>query len=246
MTIDFIIPAYNEEQLLEKNITKLFDFLNLQNYNFDWKINIIINGSNDNSEKIAKKITNKNIGYEVIKEAGKGNAIITTMDKSSADFFVYMDIDLAVSLENINDLVKELLLENDFVIGSRLLAKSVRKRSLTKDIISKTYVLLSKIILGHNFSDLQCGFKAIKRSAFIKIRPFIEDNKWFFDTEFIIFAKLLDLKIKEIPVNWSENRYEKRKSKLKLLRNSLLFTNNLFKLKKRLNKIASEKKRTKR
>jgi glycosyltransferase involved in cell wall biosynthesis len=238
MKIDFVIPVYNEEQLLEKNILKLLNFLKLQKYNFYWQIKIVINGSNDNSADIAQKISQKEekIKCLIIKEKGKGKAIREAIEKSLADYVIYMDIDLAVSLENINDLILEIKNDYDLIIGSRLLPLSQRERSWIKDLSSKTYIFLSKIILNHNFSDLQCGFKAIRRSCFNKIVDLIEDNGWFFDTEVLIFFQKNKFKIKEIAVNWSENRYEKRKSKIKLFKDSILFISNLIKLKKRFYK----------
>jgi len=243
MKIDFIIPIYNEEQLLEKNIIKLFNFLNSQNYNFYWEIKIIINGSSDSSADIAQKISEKEekIKTMIIKEKGKGRAIKEAIEKSFADYIIYMDIDLAVSLENINDLIDEIKNNYDLIIGSRLLSSSQRERSWIKDLSSKAYIFLSKIILHHNFSDLQCGFKAIKRNSFNEINNLIEDKGWFFDTEILIFSQKNRFKTKEIAVNWSENRYEKRKSKIKLFQDSINFTINLIKLKKRLKNINFKK-----
>jgi hypothetical protein len=54
-----------------------------------------------------------------------------------------------------------------------------------------------------------------------------------FDTE-LLFCIMLNCSIKEIPVDWSENRYEKRKSKIKIIKNSIDFVKNLLQLKKRL------------
>lgn len=237
MKIDFIVPAYNEEKLLEKNILKLYDFLKKENYKFDWQIKIIINGSNDKSEEIAKKIEGPHIKYQTIKERGKGKAIKTAILNSLADYIVYMDIDLAVALEDINTLLSPENLDYDLIIGSRLLPQSKRERSKIKDLSSKIYILLSKVILKHKFSDLQCGFKAVKRGSYNKIKDYLQDNNWFFDTELLIFSNFFNLKIKEIPVNWSENRYEKRKSKVKLFRDSIKFIKNLIKLKKGINKL---------
>lgn len=237
MKINFILPSRNEEQLLEKNSLKVLNFLNAQNYSFGWEIILIINNSSDNSEKIAQKLSEQEekIKYTIIKQEGKGNAIKTFLDHSEADYNIYMDVDLAVSLENIDDLLLELLNKNqDIAIGSRLKRGSKTDRSFSRELSSRAYILLSKIILKHPFSDLQCGFKGIKKEAWQKISPFIQDKKWFFDTEMLAFAKQNKLKIGEIAVNWSENRYEKRKSKVKVFKDSVVFIKELIKLKKRL------------
>lgn len=239
MEINFFIPSRNEEQLLEKNSLKLLHFLNSKNYSFVWKIFLVINDSSDNSEKIAQKLSSQEekIKYIIIKEKGKGNAIKSFLDRSEADYNIYMDVDLAVSLENIDDLLTELLKKNkDIVIGSRLKKGAQTDRSFNREISSRIYILLSKIIFKHPFSDLQCGFKGIKKEAWQKIGHLIQNKNWFFDTEMLIFAKQKDLEIGEIAVDWSENRYEKRKSKIKVFRDSLAFIKELIKLKKRLKK----------
>jgi len=237
MLIEFIVPCYNEEQILEKNSLKLLNFLNQQNYSFNWKIVLLLNGITDNSKPLALDIEKKydKITVFIIEEKGKGNAIKKYFDYSLANYLIYMDIDLAVNIENINDLLVPLLNDNyDLVIGSRLLKKSITDRSFIRELSSRLYILVSKLILKHSLSDLQCGFKGIKKEAFNKISPFIKDKSWFFDTELLIFAIMLNCSIKEIPVDWSENRYEKRKSKIKIIKNSIDFVKNLLQLKKRL------------
>lgn len=237
MLIEFTFPCYNEELLLKENSLKFLDYLKNQNYQFNWKIVLVINGSSDNSEKIALELEQKNpeIKAFIIKRGGKGNAIKTYFDHSQADFMVYMDIDMAVSMENTHDLIRPFLEENyDIVIGSRLLKSSKTERSFIRELSSRTYIFLSKMIIRHNFSDLQCGFKGIKKESFSKISNFIENKTWFFDTEFLMLANLYNLRVKEIPVNWSENRYEKRKSKVKLLSDSINFIKKLLELRKRI------------
>ncbi len=239
MLIHFIIPAYNEEKILENSTTKLLNFLKNQTYTFDWKLVLLINGSSDKSEEIAIRMSEsyKEIIPLILKEKGKGNALKTVLDKEMADFSFYMDVDLAVSLENINDIIKGWK-EDDYglFIGSRLKKGAITDRSFFRELSSRAYILISKTIIDHHISDLQCGFKGIKKETWKKLSPFIKDNGWFFDTELLLWASILNLKIKEIPVNWSENRYEKRKSKVRLFRDSLDFSKKLLKLKKEIKK----------
>ena len=237
MLVEFIIPCHNEEQILKQNSIRLFDFLNNKNYNFDWKIILVLNGTTDSSITIAKNLKNEysKIDIFIIKEKAKGNALKTYFKRSLADFLVYMDIDLAVSMENINQLLENLLKKDyDLVIGSRLLPESKTNRSIIRELSSRTYIFLSQLILKHQFSDLQCGFKGMNRKMFLSISNLIEDKNWFFDTELLIFSKYFGYKIKEIPIDWSEDRYEKRTSKINVLLDSFKFIKNLLKLKKRL------------
>jgi len=235
MLIEFCVPVYNEEKILQNNILELLEYLEQQNFSFAWRIVIINNGSTDNTGKICNEFRHEKIKIENIEQPGKGVAIRIYGLKSNADIFVYMDVDLAVSLRDIPDLIKPVIEEDfDLVIGSRLLPESKTERSWTRSLSSKCYNFLSQIILRHNFSDLQCGFKAIKINALKRVIPNIQSNRWFFDTELIAFANRFNYKIKEIPVEWKENRYDTRKSKVNLFKESVKFFVNLVRLRNRL------------
>jgi glycosyltransferase involved in cell wall biosynthesis len=241
MKIDFCLPIYNEEKILNANVTRLLQYCESQAWPFDWRLNLLINGSTDRSEALAKNLAAKHqdrirtISYA---QPGKGRTLGRFSRGSQADILVYMDVDLAVSLENIQTLIDPVLEQKaDIVIGSRLLPDSRIDRSFLRELSSQTYNYLSKIILGHNFSDLQCGFKAIKGDLFKKVAPYIKDNKWFFDTELITLCYLSGGRVKEIPVDWSENRYEDRKSKVNIFKDGFKFIFRLFELKIRLNQI---------
>ena len=145
-----------------------------------------------------------------------------------------MDADLAVALTDLPSLVTPLLNnEADLVMGSRLLKGSKKERSFFREFSSLIYIWLSKIILRHSFSDLQCGFKAINLQKFKQIVPLIKDNQWFFDTELIYLFQKNNWRIKEIPVDWSENRYQARRSKIKVFKDGWSFLKKLVELRVR-------------
>jgi hypothetical protein len=47
-----------------------------------------------------------------------------------------------------------------------------------------------KLALGTRFKDAHCGFKTGRSDVVKKILPYIEDNEWFFDTEFFLGERL--------------------------------------------------------
>lgn len=238
MKIDFCLPVYNEEKIMKGSVVRLLEFCQSQNWNFNWQIALLINGSRDQSLEIARQLAERHPDRIVCfdyPEAGRGRALKKYYLASQADILTYMDIDLAVSLDNIQPLIDPIICgQADMVIGSRLLPESRIKRSFIRELSSQSYNYLSRIILGHKFSDMQCGFKAVKTESFKKLSPFITDTQWFFDTEMIAFGHLFDYRIKEIPVDWSENRWDERKSKVKMFRDSFKFFINLLDLKFRL------------
>lgn len=236
MTIDICLPAYNEELILEKNTVKILDYLSSLEYNFDWHVYIVVNGSSDNSVNIAKELSqnNKRISFYQLKQGGKGRAIKHLWQKSKADYFIYMDIDLAVSLDFLPDLIKNLEDGHDLVWGSRHLKSSKVKRSVFRSFSSLVYNIFSKTVLNHNYSDLQCGFKGVNNRIKRDVLNKIEDNNWFFDTELIIWSKKMGYGLKEIPVNWQEDRYQQRKSKVRVFKDAKDFIYKTIKLRKKI------------
>lgn len=238
MTVDFCLPVYNEEQILENSVLTLLRYLQEREWDFDWRIMIVVNGSQDGSLDIAKELSGQHRGeveYVNFDNKGRGQALKNIFYQSQADVAMYMDIDLAVSLDNIYDLLEPIIKkEKDLVIGSRLLPGSRIDRSFLRELSSQTYNLLSRIILNHRFSDLQCGFKAVRTDRFQNLASLIKSNAWFFDTELIAWSKEMGFSVQEVPISWSENRYDKRKSKVNLFKDSLVFIKNLFDLRKRI------------
>jgi len=239
MLIDFCLPVKNEEKILSGNLLKLKEFLSGRSWPFDWHLLIVVNGSSDRSAELAADLAKNNPGridFLVLSEGGKGRAVKAGWQASAADILVFKDIDLAVSLENIPNLLAPILSgESDLVIGSRLLAGARTERSWWRSLSSRLYNFLSRRLLGHDFFDLQCGFKAIRAEVFKDLSGLIKDDQWFFDTELVVWAKQLGYRVKEIPVDWQENRYAKRASRIKIWRDAWHFFLNLLALRRRLN-----------
>lgn len=238
MTINICLPVRNEAKILETNANKIIKYCEEILKNYSWSITIVNNGSRDNTLEICELLQRQNPDIIKIKNsdlAGKGAAIKYGWKDEPADILIYMDIDLAVDLKDVSKLIKAITEENyDLVIGSRMLAESIIDRPWLRELASQSYGLLSRLILNHHFSDTQCGFKAMTNKTFSDAAPFIRANKWFFDTELITFAKRFKHSIKEIPVNWRENIYEGRSSKIRVFKDSISFFANLVALKIRL------------
>ncbi len=219
MQVDICIPIYNEEKILVDSTHKLFAFCQSAIKNCDWRIVLLINGSSDNSEKLAQKLSIENnlIKTVVYKEGGRGYALRRYWQESEANIFCYMDSDLAVSLEVLPKLINPLL-ENqaELVIGSRYVKGAKIQRGLIREIISRGYSFLTQLILKNPQKDLQCGFKAISKIAFTKLTDYAKSPGWFFDTELISWANAKKMKVVEIGVDWQETRFDQRHSTVRL------------------------------
>ncbi len=208
ISIEVVIPIYNEEEELEENVLKLYSFLKKQFTDYDWHICIADNASTDKSLSIAKKISKKysRIGYIHLNQKGRGRAVKEAWKKSQADILVYMDADLSTDLKNLPPMINALTKGSDIGIGSRLLpASRVVSRPLKREILSRGYNILIKLFFQTHFSDAQCGFKAVTKRVVKELLPKIIDNAWFFDSELLIVGEKLDYSIYEQPVKWVDN-----------------------------------------
>lgn len=207
--VEIAIPVYNEEKELEKNVLKLFEYCikNLQDY--DFSITIVDNASTDNTLPIATKLTNKNPKIHLfhLKQKGRGRAVKQAWSQSSADYYVYMDLDLSTDLRHLPKLLAALERGYDIAVGSRL-AKGARVegRTFLREITSRmlNFVFIQMLFHTH-FTDAQCGFKAVTKKVVDKLIPKIINNDWFFDGELLIVAEKSGYKIYEEPVYWIDN-----------------------------------------
>jgi len=235
MKILIVLPAYNEELILEKSVLKLFDFCQ-KNLTIDWQIIIADNNSKDQTAQVAKKLAGQSekVTYLFVSQKGKGIAIKTAWQSYSADIYCFMDADLATDLSALPKLISEIDKGSDLVVGSRFHPESKVKRSLIRKFISQGYHLVLKLILGLKINDAPCGFKAITGKVKENILALVENEEWFFDSELIVLAEHRGYKIKEIPVVWQDPREGEDKSRVKTLSLSLAYFKEVVKLKKRL------------
>lgn len=207
-SVEIVIPIYNEEVELQKNIEKLYLYLknNLSSYN--WHITIADNASTDRSLYIAQQLAKNypHVSAFHLNQKGRGRAVKKVWLKSKADILAYMDVDLSTKLSELRPLLASITQGYNIAIGSRLLpTSSVAQRPLKREILSRGYNILIKLSFGTKFSDAQCGFKAVTKMVAAHLMPHIKDNAWFFDSEFLIIAEKVGYTIYEQPVVWIDN-----------------------------------------
>ena len=205
-TVDVVVPVYNEEQALSRNIVILADFMraNLPN---PWQIIIADNASTDQTSAVADMLCERytGINYLHIPQKGRGRALKAAWMDSTADIVSYMDVDLSTDLSHLPPLLTSLELGYDVAIGSRLSRGSRVTRSLKREIVSRGYNMLVKSMFFTPFQDAQCGFKALTRRAAEAIVPHVKNDNWFFDTELLIIAAKRGYKINQVPVKWDDD-----------------------------------------
>ncbi|MEM1671662.1 MAG: lysylphosphatidylglycerol synthase domain-containing protein [Archaeoglobaceae archaeon] len=203
MKVSIVLPAYNEAKRLRNAVEKIEEHAKALGY--DYEIVIAEDGSTDGTDKIAKEIAEKNPRVKHLhsdQRLGRGKALMNAFRNCSGDVVVYMDVDLSTDLRHLKEIVSAIVEGYDIATGSRLMKESKAKRPLKRDLASKAYNLLVRLLLGSKLHDHQCGFKAFKKDVILEIGALAKDTHWFWDTEVLVLAQKKGYKVKEIPVIW--------------------------------------------
>jgi glycosyltransferase involved in cell wall biosynthesis len=206
--VDVVVPVYNEQGALEGSIRRLHAFLGA-NLPFRWRIVIADNASVDATAAIALALEAELPCVEVVRlpAKGRGRALRAAWSRSTGDVLCYMDVDLSTNLNALLPLLAPLISgHSDLAIGTRLARSACVVRGRKRELISRAYNRLLRVVLRARFSDAQCGFKAIRADAAGELLPDVHDPAWFFDTELLILAQRRGMRIYEVPVDWVDDR----------------------------------------
>jgi|SRR3989344_2439449 len=227
-----VIPAHNEEEIIEKNVKKVLHFLKDKDLGMKWQLIVAENGSTDKTIEILNKIPkSKHFSFISLEARSRDQAVKDAWQKMQVDYYMFMDADLATDVQHIPELVRELENGNDIVMGSRRLPESQVHRPLSRRMISFIFHFLMKSTFNLKVRDLQCGFKVINRKVRDQI---ISRTKYsqegFLDTEMLVLASKKKFKIKEIPVKWEDSR----ESRFKISRTIRAVLVNTYRIKRDL------------
>ena len=205
--VDIVVPVKDEERDLAPSVRRLCSYLREQ-FPFSARVTIADNGSTDRTWAVATALSRELPGVTAIhmEKPGRGRALRAIWSASDAQVLAYMDVDLSTDLNALLPLVAPLLSgHSDIAIGTRLAHGSRVIRGPRREVISRSYNLLLRASLGAEFTDAQCGFKAIRRDQAQVLLPLTEDTGWFFDTELLVLGERAGLRIHEIPVDWIDD-----------------------------------------
>ena len=193
MGLTIVVPAYNEERNLEKNIKSLKDACE--------ELIVVDDGSTDKTADVAKAG-----GARVIRNGhnmGKGFSVKMGLLAAKQDKVMFMDADLATPVSEVAKLRKS---KAKVAIGSRYLKESDADRRTGRKLGSKIFNLAVRVITFLPFSDTQCGCKLLRKSVARKIARKMTVNGWAFDIELLTIARRNGYSVEEIPITWQEQK----------------------------------------
>jgi len=210
MSFSVLLPVLNEEKIIIRNTQKLVNFL--QKLELPFEIIIIDNGSNDSTLKKGKFLEEKYAGIVRFLKIDERGAVGWAFKKgvlaAKYDRIISLDMDLSVDLELFIPRVLELLDKNSIVIGSKSMRGSSQKRPFLRMFASATFIVLSRLLLGLEFSDYSMSAKGYRRDDIIEDVKMIDKGSSYV-IELVYLAKKKNLKIRQIPVRCFDRRSSK-------------------------------------
>ena len=226
--LSILIPAYNEEALIESTLDGLKAYLSARPETYE--VIIVDDGSQDRTSNCIQEWRNKNgVDLQLLineQNMGKGFSIRRAILESRGRFIIFIDADLPYELYAIDGFLNALRTGYDLAIGSRVLPGSeVKGVPMLRYISGQVFSWMVQAVLFQGLPDTQCGFKSFRAEAAKEIFRRLTISGFGFDVEMLFVARKLKLAIQPVPVQMIDHRH---RSRVRLLIDSFKMFANLF------------------
>lgn len=195
--LSVIIPAYNEEQIIEQTIQDLKKELNRLDLNYE--IIVVNDASTDKTKEISEKIEGiKLINHPYNK--GYGAALKSGIEKATFDNLLFFDADGQHKTEYIPEMIKHI--DNfDMITGARKGYKGPFIRQPGKRLL----LWLANYLSQQKIPDLNCGLRIVKKEPILRFTHLLCDGLSFSTTTILLFLTE-GLSVKYVPITINKRR----------------------------------------
>lgn len=199
ISLTVLIPLHNKAKNIKYTIDQIVNYLNLINL----QIVIIENESTDDSYNEAKKLVEKYKKNRDIKlvtsKKGLGNAIKEGFKQSKYEWIWFCPADFSFKFSDLEYVFNNKLFKDyDLFLGSKSHKESKVDRKLSREIYSKFFNFILKMLFNINFNDTQGTF-ILKKASLGKIEDFVS-NEFFISSEIVVRFTRSGYKILEVPL----------------------------------------------
>jgi dolichol-phosphate mannosyltransferase len=222
--VSLVLPAYNEEAIVEKNLGIITDYLKSREEKYSWEIVLINDGSKDRTGEIADSLAKENKLLRIIHHPvnmNLGMALQTGFKNAHGEIIVVLDLDLSYSVDHIEKLIeKQIETGADVVVASPYMKKGkITDVPFKRALLSKTANGFMRLVSQQNCHTFTGMVRAYK-SEFIKNLN-LKTINYEVNPEILYKAIILRARIVEIPahLNWSSlnEMGSKRTSGMKIM-----------------------------
>lgn len=209
LDLSIVIPAYNEGQRLPKTLDSMFAYLQSRSYRAE--IIVVDDGSSDRTSEIVSAARQKYPELRLLANPGnrgKGFSVRHGMLEARGEIALFSDADLSTPIEEADKLIAAIVERGyDAAIGSRAVNRNLIEvhQPAIREQAGIFFNHMARWIMGIEFSDTQCGFKAFRRQRTRIIFEQQRIERFGFDAEILFLAKRRGLRVAEVPVRWSHD-----------------------------------------
>lgn len=206
-----IIPAYNEEERLERTLLDVDEYLASRPYAAE--ILVIDDGSKDRTPSILRSLGPRMGRLRVLTHPvnkGKGMAIKDGIKQAQGRLCLFLDADGSTSIREWDAFERRFAQGARAVIASRHLSGSRidKPQPWARRVLGAGYRALCTACFRLRCSDFNCGFKAYETSLAQEVYGEVRMLDWTFDVEVMARLRARGVTVEELPVAWSH--YDKR------------------------------------
>lgn len=220
-TLSVIVPAYNEQFLVEASLARLMILAESPLLDLI-KIIVVDDGSSDRThdaiqsfrrsvetERRSSKISWVWLRHE--KNSGKGAAIRTGLLHVDTEMVVIHDADLEYHPQDLLRMVEVFFAEDaDAVFGSRFMSGGYKRALFFRHALgNKLLTFLCDIVCDLNLTDMETCYKMV-RADLLKSIP-LESSTFDVEPELAIKLAKRGSRIFEVPINYSGRTYKEGK-----------------------------------
>jgi glycosyltransferase involved in cell wall biosynthesis len=194
-SISFVLPAYNEEENIEKAATAMLEVAETLGLD-DYEVIVVNDGSSDRTGEIIDGMAAANPHVRPIHQPanlGYADALKAGFTSARMGLVFYTDSDLQFDVKEVKNFLPASE-DYDLVCGFRI----YRYDPLTRLFLAWGYNLLARTIFRLRVRDIDCAFKLFRREIFDVIE--IRSRKFFVDTEILAKARFYGFRMTEIGV----------------------------------------------
>lgn len=175
--LSIVIPLFNEEESLPELVEWIERVCNQHGYSHE--VIMVDDGSTDRSWEVVKSLSSRFSavrGIRFQRNYGKSPALYVGFKAADGNVVITMDADLQDSPDEIPELYSMIMNDGyDLVSGW----KKVRyDNAVTKNLPSKLYNGVNRMITGIKLHDMNCGLKAYRRKVIKSIEVYGEMHRF--------------------------------------------------------------------
>lgn len=200
--LSIVVPTYNEAQRIVPTLVSIAAMMSA--ITTDFEIVVSDDGSHDDTPQLVRNLGLRNvIVLDPGVNRGKGAAVRAGVRASNGELVLFSDADMSTPMAEVLEMIRQIEGGADVAIGSRAAEGAVEQsKSTLRRIFSWGWRRITRLGLGLDVADTQCGFKLFRREAAIALFETGRVEGFSFDAELLYLAARFDYDVAEVPVEW--------------------------------------------